>query len=160
MPVPPIDESRLPRHIAITMDGNGRWATRRGLPRSEGHRQGDRAVRTAIESCGDLGTQYLTLYTFSTENWRRSEEEVQTLLALIEFVARREIQELHEKGERVRVLGRFGELPDSLRARAVSLGAGIHSWGWTDDRLPRGVVSAVAKLWYEAIMNGFFHNLA
>jgi undecaprenyl diphosphate synthase len=115
MPTPSIDKHRLPRHIAVTMDGNGRWATRRGLPRSEGHRQGDRAVRTVIEACGDLGIDYLTLYTFSTENWRRSEEEVQTLLALIEFVARREIQELHEKGVRVRVLGRMHELPDSLR---------------------------------------------
>jgi undecaprenyl diphosphate synthase len=115
MPTPPIDAQRMPRHIAITMDGNGRWATQRGLPRSEGHRRGDRAVRAVIEACGELGIEYLTLYTFSTENWRRAADEVQTLLMLIEIVARREIQELHEKGVRVRVLGRFHELPASLQ---------------------------------------------
>src|SRR5947207_14186593 len=115
MSTPLIDEQRLPRHNAITMDGNGRWATQRGLPRSEGHRHGDRAVRAVIEACGELGVAYLTLYTFSTENWRRSAAEVQTLLWLIEVVARREIQELHEKGFRVRVLGRLRELPASLR---------------------------------------------
>jgi undecaprenyl diphosphate synthase len=115
MGTPQIDTERLPRHIAITMDGNGRWATQRGLPRSEGHRQGDRAVRDVIEACGELGVEYLTLYTFSTENWRRSADEVRTLLMLIEAVARREIQELHEKGVRVRVLGRLNELPETLR---------------------------------------------
>jgi undecaprenyl diphosphate synthase len=115
MPTPQIDAHRLPRHIAITMDGNGRWATQRGLPRSEGHRHGDRAVRAVIEACGELGVAYLTLYTFSTENWRRAADEVQALLFLIEVVARREIQELHEKGVRVRVLGRLHELPTSLQ---------------------------------------------
>lgn len=115
MPTPSIDPQRMPRHIAITMDGNGRWATQRGLSRSEGHRQGDRAVRAVIEECGELGVEYLTLYTFSTENWRRSPDEVQALLMLIEIVARREIQELHEKGVRVRVIGRFHELPASLQ---------------------------------------------
>jgi undecaprenyl diphosphate synthase len=106
----------LPRHIAIIMDGNGRWARARGLPRIEGHRRGDRSVRAVIEACGELGIPQLTLYTFSAENWRRSSEEVQGLMRLIERVARREINELHEKGVRVRVLGRIHELPDSLRA--------------------------------------------
>jgi undecaprenyl diphosphate synthase len=106
----------LPRHIAIIMDGNGRWARARGLPRIEGHRRGDRSVRAVIETCGELGIPYLTLYTFSAENWRRSTEEVQGLMRLIERVARREIHELHEKGVRVRVLGRVDELPASLRA--------------------------------------------
>jgi undecaprenyl diphosphate synthase len=106
----------LPQHIAIIMDGNGRWARARGLPRTEGHRRGDRSVRAMVEACGDLGIAHLTLYTFSAENWRRSATEVQGLMRLIEVVARREIQELHEKGVRVRVLGRQGELPASLRA--------------------------------------------
>jgi len=66
-----IDRQRVPRHIAIIMDGNGRWARRRGLPRIEGHRQGDTSVGEAIEACRDWGVQYLTLYTFSIENWRR-----------------------------------------------------------------------------------------
>src|SRR4051812_12052010 len=78
----------VPRHIAITMDGNGRWARQRGLPRFEGHRRGEKAVRTIVEYCGDIGVEHLTLYTFSTENWRRSEEEVGFLMRLIESVAR------------------------------------------------------------------------
>jgi undecaprenyl diphosphate synthase len=110
-----IDRQRVPRHIAIIMDGNGRWARRRGLPRIEGHRQGDTSVGEVIEACRDWGVQYLTLYTFSMENWRRSEEEVQALMLLIELVARREIETLDQKDVRVRVMGRLDELPDSLR---------------------------------------------
>jgi undecaprenyl diphosphate synthase len=110
-----LDANAIPRHIAIIMDGNGRWAKRRGLPRIEGHRRGDRSVRSAIEACGELGVEYLTLYTFSAENWRRSADEVQGIMWLIENVARREIRELHQKGVRLRVLGRVDELPPSLR---------------------------------------------
>src|SRR5262245_60308013 len=105
----------LPQHIAIIMDGNGRWARGRGLPRIEGHRRGDRSIRAVVEACGELGIPYLTLYGFSTENWRRSADEVQFLMRLFEVVARREIRELHEKGVRVRVFGRLDELPASLR---------------------------------------------
>jgi undecaprenyl diphosphate synthase len=115
MSITEIDRERVPRHIAIIMDGNGRWARRRGLPRIEGHRQGDTSVGEAIEACRDWGVQYLTLYTFSIENWRRSEEEVQALMLLIELVARREIETLDQKDVRVRVMGRLDELPDSLR---------------------------------------------
>jgi undecaprenyl diphosphate synthase len=110
-----LDTTRIPRHIAIIMDGNGRWARARGLPRIEGHRQGDRSIRTAVEMCGELGVAHLTIYGFSTENWRRSADEVQFLMRLFEVVARREIGELHQKGVRVRVLGRTEELPPSLR---------------------------------------------
>jgi undecaprenyl diphosphate synthase len=110
-----IDPLSVPRHIAITMDGNGRWARQRGLPRIEGHRRGERAVRTIVEYCGDIGVEHLTLYTFSTENWRRSEEEVGFLMRLIESVARTQIGELHRKGVRLRVLGRLHELPRSLQ---------------------------------------------
>jgi undecaprenyl diphosphate synthase len=105
----------LPRHIAIIMDGNGRWARARGLPRIEGHRQGDRSIRAVVERCGEVGVSHLTLYGFSTENWRRSSDEVQFLMRLFEVVARREIDALHQKGVRVRVLGRMDELPKSLR---------------------------------------------
>src|SRR2546423_2537838 len=110
-----LDPHRIPRHIAIIMDGNGRWARRRGLPRVEGHRRGERSVREVVEFCGELGVEHLTLYTFSAENWRRSEEEVGALMRLIEFVARREIGELHRKGVRLPVLGRLHELPQSLQ---------------------------------------------
>lgn len=109
------DNARLPRHIAIIMDGNGRWARGRGLPRVEGHRRGESAVRGIVEHCGELGVEYLTLYTFSAENWRRSQEEVSALMRLIEFVARKEINELHRKGVRLRVIGRMHELPGSLQ---------------------------------------------
>jgi undecaprenyl diphosphate synthase len=110
-----LEPTRIPRHIAIIMDGNGRWARRRGLPRVEGHRCGERAVRRVVETCGELGVEHLTLYTFSAENWRRSEAEVSALMRLIEVVARKEIHELHRKGVRVNVIGRLHELPHSLQ---------------------------------------------
>ena len=110
-----LDRSLMPRHVAVIMDGNGRWARRRSLPRVEGHRRGERAVHEVVEACGELGIDHLTLYTFSAENWRRSQEEVGALMRLIEFVARQQIGELHRKGVRLRVLGRLNELPPSLQ---------------------------------------------
>jgi undecaprenyl diphosphate synthase len=109
------DPQRVPRHIAIIMDGNGRWARLRSLPRIEGHRQGDTSVGEMIDACRDWGVQYLTLYIFSMENWRRSEEEVQALMFLIELVAHREIDTLDERDVRLRLMGRVEELPESLR---------------------------------------------
>jgi undecaprenyl diphosphate synthase len=105
----------VPRHIAIIMDGNGRWARQRDLPRIEGHRQGDTSVGEMIEACRDWGVQYLTLYIFSAENWRRSQDEIQALMLLIELVARREIDTLDERDVRLHVMGRLDEVPDSLR---------------------------------------------
>jgi undecaprenyl diphosphate synthase len=110
------ERNRVPEHVAIIMDGNGRWANQRGLPRVEGHRRGERTVRDVVEAAGELGIHHLTLYTFSAENWRRSEEEVTALMRLIEFVARKEIHELHRKNVRLKVLGRLEELPRTLRA--------------------------------------------
>lgn len=115
MPFSELDPARMPRHVAIIMDGNGRWARQRNLPRVEGHRRGEHAVRNVVELCGKLGIEHLTLYTFSAENWRRSQEEVGALMRLIEIVARKEIGELHRKGVRLRVLGRLHELPVSLQ---------------------------------------------
>jgi len=109
------DSARMPRHVAIIMDGNGRWARQRGLPRVEGHRRGEASVHTAVEYCGEHGIEHLTLYTFSAENWRRSQDEVGSLMRLIEIVARKQIGELHRKGVRLRVLGRLHELPLSLQ---------------------------------------------
>jgi undecaprenyl diphosphate synthase len=97
------------------MDGNGRWARRRGLPRIEGHRQGDTSVGEMIDACRDWGVKYLTLYIFSMENWRRSEEEVRALMMLIEMVAHREIDTLDERDVRLHLMGRVAELPTSLR---------------------------------------------
>jgi undecaprenyl diphosphate synthase len=104
-----------PRHIAIIMDGNGRWAQKRGLPRLEGHFAGVGAVRRIVEACRDLGIPYLTLYTFSTENWRRPKEEVEGLMMLLREQLRFQTPELKEKGVRVIVIGKREELPLELQ---------------------------------------------
>jgi len=109
-----LDPARLPRHIAITMDGNGRWATRQGLPRVVGHRAGVESVRAVINACGGLGVEYLTLYSFSTENWSRPDSEVHALMGLIEEQLRAEVEGLHRENSRVRHLGRREGLPPSL----------------------------------------------
>lgn len=94
-----------PEHVAIIMDGNGRWATRRGMPRLYGHRSGARRVREVVRACPDLGVRYLTLYAFSTENWKRSPAEVQGLMALFHRYITSETTELIESGVRVRFIG-------------------------------------------------------
>ena len=99
------DDPRLPRHVAIIMDGNGRWATRNSLPRSAGHRKGADTVQMVVELCCRLGISYLTLFAFSSENWKRPESEVQTLMGLLRFYLRDEIEQLFEAGVRLRVIG-------------------------------------------------------
>lgn len=94
-----------PRHIAIIMDGNGRWARARGMPRSAGHRNGAKALKRTIEATADLGIQYLTVFGFSTENWRRPADEVAELMSLMRFYLRKEITSLHDNGVRLRVIG-------------------------------------------------------
>ncbi len=103
------------RHVGIIMDGNGRWATRRGLPRTAGHRAGVEAVRTIVEACPDLGIQVLTFYAFSTENWKRPKDEVDALMFLLVEYCRREVDALHRNGVRVNVIGRIHELPTLQR---------------------------------------------
>jgi undecaprenyl diphosphate synthase len=110
-----LDLQRIPRHIAIIMDGNGRWAHQQGLPRVVGHRAGVESVRSVITACGNLGIDYLTLYSFSTENWERPGDEVHALMELIEQQLRTEIDALHAQGMRVRHLGRREGLPASLQ---------------------------------------------
>jgi undecaprenyl diphosphate synthase len=112
--------SRTPRHVAIIMDGNGRWAERRGLPRVAGHRAGAEAVRRAMQAAVDHGVEVLTLYAFSSENWRRSEEEISDLTALMRYYLERELDRLMDEGVRLRLIGdhsAFGrELVDKLEA--------------------------------------------
>ncbi|HLY54851.1 MAG TPA: isoprenyl transferase [Stellaceae bacterium] len=105
-----------PRHVAIIMDGNGRWAQARGLPRVAGHRRGADAVRRTVTAAGELGIEYLTLYGFSSENWRRPAAEVRELMRLLEYYLRAEVAELHEHGVRLRVIGQRERLPrEALR---------------------------------------------
>ncbi len=111
-----LDPRRLPRHVAIIMDGNGRWARRRGLPRPAGHRAGVEAVRRVVEAASQLGIGYLTLYAFSTENWRRPRAEVSSLMGLLVEAMRRYLRELDEKDVRVRVIGEVEGLPAHARA--------------------------------------------
>ena len=106
-----VDFARLPRHIAIIMDGNGRWARRRRLPRIAGHRAGAQAVRNAVESCSRLGVRALTLYAFSTENWKRPRSEIDTLMDLLREYLRRELAEIHRNNIRLQILGRYEQLP-------------------------------------------------
>ena len=104
----------MPRHIAIIMDGNGRWAKARGLPRLEGHRRGVEVVRDIVREASDMGLGYLTLYSFSTENWQRPKSEVFGLMQLFRVFFRRNLKELDEKNVRIRVIGRRDRLDDDI----------------------------------------------
>ncbi len=104
-----------PRHVAIIMDGNGRWAGARGLPRSEGHRRGVEALRRTVRAAGELGVKYLTIFSFSAENWARPESEIRDLMGLLRRFIRNDLAELHASGVRVRIIGeRAGLAPDIL----------------------------------------------
>ena len=106
---------QVPRHIAIIMDGNGRWAKARGLPRLAGHRAGAEAARRTVISAAELGVPYLTLFGFSSENWRRTSAEIQDLMSLLRHYLRGEIAELHRNGVRLKVIGDLGKLdPDII----------------------------------------------
>ncbi len=104
----------LPKHIAVIMDGNGRWAKRRGLPRFAGHTEGVNSVRDIVEACAQLGVKYLTLYTFSTENWKRPKDEVSMLMRLLVKALRDERDKLHENNVRLKVIGEIRALPSDV----------------------------------------------
>ena len=99
--------SRVPRHVAIIMDGNGRWAKQRGLPRAAGHRAGAEAVRRALQAAADHGVEVLTIYAFSSENWRRSNEEISDLTALMRFYLERELKTLEKERVRLKLIGDY-----------------------------------------------------
>lgn len=105
------EELKIPRHIAIIMDGNGRWAKERGLPRTEGHRRGADSVETIVESCGEMGVEFLTLYAFSTENWKRPRMEVNALMKMLEHFLRVKTPKLMEQNVRLQAIGRLHDLP-------------------------------------------------
>src|SRR6266404_2641600 len=110
-----IDPDRLPGHIAIIMDGNGRWAKRRGMPRMAGHKAGIQPVRDAVETCARLGLRALTLYAFSIENWKRPRAEVETLWRLLRLYLRAELPEMQRNDIRFHAIGRLDALPDFVR---------------------------------------------
>jgi undecaprenyl diphosphate synthase len=112
-----LDPRRIPAHVAIVMDGNGRWAKERGLPRTKGHEQGEKALYDVVEGGLEIGLPYLTVYAFSTENWRRPPSEVRFLMGFNRTIIRRRRDELHERGVRIQFLGRRDRrLPRSVVA--------------------------------------------
>src|SRR6516165_7688629 len=113
--LPQIDRSSLPAHIAIIMDGNGRWARRRGLPRVAGHRAGINAVREVVEGSAELGIRFLTLYAFSVENWKRPRSEVSVLMQLLKEYLNKELDNIHRNNIRFRAIGRTDELDASVQ---------------------------------------------
>ncbi len=109
----------VPAHIAIIMDGNGRWAMQRGLPRNAGHRVGVEALRQTVRTCGEIGVKYLTVFAFSSENWSRPQTEITELMGLLKLFIRRDLAELHKNGVRVRVIGERETLKPDILALLV-----------------------------------------
>lgn len=114
-----LDKSRIPVHVAMIMDGNGRWAKKKGFGRSDGHAEGIGTVHRVTKLSSDLGIKYLTLYAFSTENWNRPKEEVDTLMFLIGWAIERELPELLENNVHINLLGDIDRLPDEARAKLI-----------------------------------------
>ncbi len=114
---PPLE--RVPRHVGIIMDGNGRWAQARGLPRTVGHRAGTEALRDVLRAAVEFDIQILTIYAFSTENWRRPKSEVNTLLTIFERMIDRELEKLHQEGVQLRHIGQLDNLPSKLQRKVL-----------------------------------------
>lgn len=105
----------IPKHIAIIMDGNGRWANERGLPRRAGHQAGAEAVRECVETCSELGVEFLTLYAFSSENWKRPKTETKALMKLLESFLKEKTPEICERNVKLQAIGRINDLPASCQ---------------------------------------------
>jgi undecaprenyl diphosphate synthase len=112
-----IDPANVPTHVAVIMDGNGRWAKQRGKPRHSGHRAGVGAVRATVEAAAERGVRYLTLFAFSSENWKRPQEEVKSLMSLFVEALRREVAELHRNNVKLKFVGALEQLSDALRGK-------------------------------------------
>jgi undecaprenyl diphosphate synthase len=112
----PTDNFAVPRHVAIIMDGNGRWAAARGLPRGEGHRRGVEALRRTVRAAGDIGVGILTIFSFSSENWSRPPAEIRELMTLLRRFIRNDLADLHKSGVRVRVIGERENLDPEIRS--------------------------------------------
>ena len=114
------DNHPKPRHVAIIMDGNGRWAREKGLPRREGHRAGAESVREVVEACKKLGVGFLTLYAFSSENWKRPKAEIRALMALLKEFLRVKTPEMKSQGVRLHAIGRLEDLPSDCQRELYS----------------------------------------
>lgn len=159
-----LDPDRLPQHIAIIMDGNGRWAKKRNLPRIAGHKAGVEPVRATVETCAALGIGALTLYAFSAENWKRPRAEVNTLWRLLRVYLRRELGALIRNDVRLRAIGRLEALPAAARAelldavaatasnRGLIVNLAINYSGRAE------LVDAVNRIFEEARSNGHDHS--
>lgn len=112
--IPSSDELRRPRHVAIIMDGNGRWAQTRGLPRREGHRRGVEAVKRAVRYAGENNIEFLTLFSFSSENWSRPQEEIDDLMNLLRYFIRRDLDDLSKEDIRIKVIGSRERVPADI----------------------------------------------
>ncbi|QIA08611.1 isoprenyl transferase [Draconibacterium halophilum] len=115
-----LDRNNIPKHIAIIMDGNGRWAAKHGKPRVMGHENGVESVRSVVQGAGEIGVKYLTLYAFSTENWDRPKEEVEALMGLLVHAIEAETQELNKKNVRLSVIGSLDVMPENVQAKLNS----------------------------------------
>ncbi|ESP90497.1 MULTISPECIES: isoprenyl transferase [Pseudoalteromonas] len=115
-----ISQQSLPKHVAIIMDGNGRWAQARKRPRAYGHKKGVDSVRSAVQFCSKLGIESLTLFAFSSENWRRPEDEVSTLMELFLFVLSKEVKKLHKNNVKLNIIGDISKFPQSLQDKVHS----------------------------------------
>ena len=111
----PLSPFETPRHVAIIMDGNGRWASARGLPRGEGHRRGVEALRKTVRAAGEMGISYLTIFSFSAENWTRPPSEIRDLMGLLRRFIRNDLAELHQNRVKVRVIGERDDLDPEIR---------------------------------------------
>ena len=121
----PSAKANVPKHIAIIMDGNGRWAKTRGLPRVEGHRNGVESVRSTVRTCGELGVKYLTLYAFSVENWNRPKDEVDTLMKYLARFLKNEIGELMKNNVRLQAVGQIYRLPEFVQEQLAKTKAAL-----------------------------------
>jgi len=111
---------KIPQHIAIIMDGNGRWARERGMPRTMGHRAGVEALRGVVKCCSEIGVKYLTVYAFSTENWKRPQSEIGILMSLLKEYIKKELDELHAKNVQIRVFGNLSQLPEDVQKAVIA----------------------------------------
>lgn len=140
---PSADRSNVPRHVAIIMDGNGRWAKARHMPRTAGHARGVQTVRRVVEYCGNAGVQYLTLFAFSSENWRRPQDEVTVLMKLFMQALEREVVQLDKQGVRLRIVGDFSRFEPRLQETIRSAQARTAS----NDRLHLTVAASYGGRW-------------